>query len=78
MASTSTPSLRASRREQALLLASALDKLAENYREVIILRNLEGLSFADVSERMGRTEASVQKLYVRGLAALKSAMGDEQ
>jgi RNA polymerase sigma-70 factor (ECF subfamily) len=78
VAATSTPSLKASRREQALLLADALDRIAENYREVIILRNLEGLSFADVASRTGRTEASVQKLYVRGLAALKSAMGDEQ
>ena len=78
MASTSTPSLRASRREQALLLADALGQIPENYREVIILRHLEQLSFADVAIRMARTEASVQKLYVRGLAALKSAMGDEQ
>jgi RNA polymerase sigma-70 factor (ECF subfamily) len=77
MASTSTPSLRASRREQALLLAEALGQIPENYREVIILRNLEQLSFADVASRMNRTEASVQKLYVRGLAALRDAMGDE-
>ena len=41
----SSPSQQASRREQAVLLADALEQLPEDYREVIILRHLEGLSF---------------------------------
>jgi len=73
-ASISTPSQRASRREQAVLLAEALDKLPEDYREVIILRHLEGIPFADVAARMGRSVNSVQKLWVRSLAKLKEAM----
>src|SRR5947209_14003390 len=36
-ATISSPSQRASRREQALLLSEALEKLPHNYREVIIL-----------------------------------------
>src|SRR4051812_48369217 len=48
-ASGSTPSQHAVRREQAVLLADALDRLPDNYREVIILRHLESLSFADVA-----------------------------
>jgi RNA polymerase sigma-70 factor (ECF subfamily) len=35
----STPSQRAARREQAVLLADALGQLPEDYREVIILRH---------------------------------------
>lgn len=73
-ASISTPSQRASRREQAVLLAEALGRLPENYREVIILRHLEGLSFSDVAARMERSEDSVQKLWVRALANLRGAM----
>ena len=73
-ASISTPSQRASRREQAVLLAEALDKLPEDYREVIILRHLEGIAFADVAARMGKTVNSVQKLWVRALAKLREAM----
>ena len=46
------PASRPSRRERAELLADALDTLPETYREVIVLRNLEGLSFA----RRGRTD----------------------
>jgi RNA polymerase sigma-70 factor (ECF subfamily) len=73
-ASITTPSQRASRREQAVILAEALDKLPENYREVIVLRHIEGLSFAEVAGRMNRSEDSVQKLWVRGLASLRTVM----
>ena len=70
----STPSQRASRREQAVLLAEALARLPTDYREVIVLRHLEGLTFAEVARRMERTEDSVQKLWVRSLANLRGAM----
>ena len=56
---------RASRKEQALLLSQALDRLSEDYREVIILRHLEGLGFDEVAQRMERSLDSVQKLWVR-------------
>ena len=74
VAPTSTPSQRVSRREQAVLLADALDRLPPDYREVIILRHLESLPFADVASRMNRSEDSVQKLWVRALASLRKSM----
>jgi RNA polymerase sigma-70 factor (ECF subfamily) len=76
LASQSTPSQHASRREQAVLLAEALSQLSESYREVIVLRHLEGLTFTEVAHRMNRSEDSVQKLWVRGLAALREALGE--
>ena len=39
-----SPSAAAARHEQGVLLADALSRLPEDYREVIVLRNLEGLS----------------------------------
>jgi RNA polymerase sigma-70 factor, ECF subfamily len=74
-ASISTPSQRAARREQAVLLAEALGQLPEDYREVIILRHLESLPFAEVARRMERSEDSVQKLWVRALASLRGSLG---
>ncbi|HEX2972744.1 MAG TPA: sigma-70 family RNA polymerase sigma factor [Tepidisphaeraceae bacterium] len=71
LASYSTPSQHAARREQTVLLAEALAKLPEDYREVIILRHLENLGFAEVAKRMGRSEDSVQKLWVRALANMR-------
>jgi RNA polymerase sigma-70 factor (ECF subfamily) len=67
----STPSQQAARREQAVLLANALQQLPEHYREVIVLHHLEGLSLAEVSRRMGRTDDSVQKLWTRSLIQLR-------
>ena len=67
----SSPSESASRREQAVLFADALDRLPEDYREVIVLRHLEGLTFARVSERMGRSVDSVEKIWLRAVAKLR-------
>src|SRR5437899_32734 len=52
----STPSQRAVRREQAVLLADALGRLPEDYREVLVLHHLEELTFPEVARRMGRSE----------------------
>ena len=71
----STPSQQAARREQAVLLADALGRLPQDYREVIILRHLEGLTFPDVAQRLGRTVDSVEKLWARGLARLRRSLG---
>jgi RNA polymerase sigma-70 factor (ECF subfamily) len=73
-AAISSPSRQASRREQAVLLADALNQLPEHYREAIILRQLEGLSFPEVAVRMQRSEDSVQKLWLRGLMHLRQSL----
>jgi RNA polymerase sigma-70 factor (ECF subfamily) len=75
VAPSSSPSDRAARREQAVLLANALEQLPEDYREVLILRHLEGLSFPDVARRMGRTVLSVKKLWARALPSLRDGLG---
>jgi RNA polymerase sigma-70 factor (ECF subfamily) len=76
IAAQSSPSQQAVRREQAVLLADALQDLPEDYREVIILRQLEGLSFPDVARRMGRTEDSVKNVWLRALARLRRTLED--
>ncbi|MBI3860563.1 MAG: sigma-70 family RNA polymerase sigma factor [Planctomycetia bacterium] len=75
MAECSSPSQLASGREQAVLLADALSKLPEDYRDVIVLRHLEGLTFPEVAGRMDKTLDSVEKLWVRGLARLRQLFG---
>jgi RNA polymerase sigma-70 factor (ECF subfamily) len=75
VAPSSTPSHQAARREQAVLLADALGRLPADYREVIILRHLEGLSFPELANRLGRSVNSVEKLWARGLAQLRGALG---
>src|SRR5262245_32801872 len=70
-----SPSAHAARREQAVLLADALACLPADYREVIVLRHLEALSFPQVAEQMGRSLDSVQKLWLRALARLRQVFG---
>ena len=60
------PSQQAARLEQAVLLADALGRLPADYREVLVLRHLEGLTFPEVAGRMGRSVDSVKKLWARG------------
>jgi RNA polymerase sigma-70 factor, ECF subfamily len=72
----SSPSQQASHREQSVLLADALEQLPDDYREVLVLRHLEGLTFPEVAGRMGRSLDSVEKLWMRGLARLRQIMGD--
>jgi RNA polymerase sigma-70 factor, ECF subfamily len=70
-----SPSRTLARHEQGLRLASALDRLPTDYREVIILRQLEELSFPGVAQRMGRSSEAVRKLWIRALSRLRHELG---
>ncbi len=72
----SSPSQQAAKREQAVLLADALKRLPKDYREAIILRQLEGLSFPEVAQRMERSLDSVKKLWMRALTRLRQVLED--
>lgn len=77
MTPDSSPSQQASRREQGVLLANALERLPADYREVLILRHMEDLTFPEVAEQLGRTIDSVKKLWTRALVQLRRVLGDE-
>ena len=49
-------------------IRAAIEQLPSEYRQVIVLRNVEGLSYADVAQQMGRSVDGVQKLWIRSLA----------
>jgi RNA polymerase sigma-70 factor (ECF subfamily) len=70
----STPSQRAFHREQSVLLADALGRLPVDYREVLVLHHLQGLTLAAVAQHMGRSLESVKKLWLRGLARLRRVL----
>lgn len=70
----SSPSLAAMRNERALLLANVLALLPQDYREVLILRHLDGLDFPEVAERMRRSAGAVRVLWTRALRKLREEM----
>lgn len=60
-------------------LEDALLELPERQREAVVLRNLEELSFVEMSERLGRSPDACRMLYSRSLAALTLLMrGSEE
>jgi RNA polymerase sigma-70 factor (ECF subfamily) len=69
-APTNSPSELASRREHEVLLADALARLPKDYREVILLRNMDCLPFEEVARRMARSSGATRMLWVRALERL--------
>jgi RNA polymerase sigma-70 factor (ECF subfamily) len=62
----SSPSEQAARRELLVHLAEAIEQLPEDQREVVLLRDLQGLAVAQIAAQLGRTERSVGGLLRRG------------
>jgi RNA polymerase sigma-70 factor (ECF subfamily) len=73
----SSPSGQAQRREATAALAEQLTRLPGPYREVLLLRNLEGLPFEQVARRMGRAPGAVRVLWLRALDRLRQLLRKE-
>ena len=66
-----SPSAPARQRERVVALADQLAKLKPEYRDVIVLRNLQGLSFEEIAERMDRKPGAVRMLWLRAIDRFK-------
>lgn len=62
-----SPSQPLRQREQAIAIADQLARLRGDYREVIVLRNLQGLPFEEVADRMDRKCGAVRMLWLRAI-----------
>ena len=62
--------------EQAERLESALESLAPAHREVILLRKFEELSFAEIAQRLGKSEDACRMLLARAMTALTVKMSE--
>ena len=68
-----TPSVIMSRREDLAKLAKAIDALTSEYKEVIILTKIEGLSYKEIAESLGKSSDAVRMIVSRAMAALSGA-----
>jgi RNA polymerase sigma-70 factor (ECF subfamily) len=73
-----SPSGCAVQREDELRLADTLAQLPDDYRQVIVLRHIEGLPFDEVGRRMERSAGAVRMLWLRALKQLREQMGTER
>ena len=65
-----TPSRHAEVKEEVARIERAFEELPEEYREVIALARIVGLSHREIAERMGRSEEAVRQLLARARARL--------
>jgi RNA polymerase sigma-70 factor, ECF subfamily len=71
-----SPSQQAMANEQLLAVAAALLKLPDDQRRAVELRQLQDLSFAEVAQRLGRSESAVASLFRRGIKNLRQSMDE--
>lgn len=76
-AQTGSPSAAAAQRETAVMISNQLARLPEQYREVIVLRNLQGLSFEQVAEEMQRSPGAVRMLWLRAIDRFRELIDAE-
>jgi RNA polymerase sigma-70 factor (ECF subfamily) len=65
-----TPSVIMSKREDLARLEKAIDVLKPEYREIIVLTKIEGLSYKEIADRLGKSDEAVRKQVSRALEAL--------
>ena len=72
----SSPSGKVIRNEQMQRLAGALAALPDDQRAAVEMRHLQGLSMAQIGQRMNRSVASVGGLLQRGLRGLRQCLDE--
>jgi RNA polymerase sigma-70 factor, ECF subfamily len=73
---SSDPCAVLERQQQRVILQKALDSLPEKERLAIVLRDVEGLSTADVAAILQSSETTVRSQVSRGRLRLKAAIGE--
>jgi RNA polymerase sigma-70 factor (ECF subfamily) len=72
--STTSPSKRLIRKEAEVAMLDALTRLPESQAEAVRLRYMEGLTLAEICERIGKSETAAAGLLKRGLRKLRDIM----
>ncbi len=62
------------KRESVSMLRNAIQSLPETYRELIIFKDLEGMSYQEISEVLGLQQGTVKSRLFRARVLLKQAL----
>ena len=63
--------------EARTVIAQAIASLPPKHREIIVLRDLEELTIAEIAERVGATRAAVKVRIHRARALLREYLNDD-
>ncbi len=75
--SGTSPSRRAAREEMRERVRAALERLPPHYREVVILRHLEQLTFEEIAGVLAVSEAAARSRYRRAVERLHSLLSGD-
>jgi RNA polymerase sigma-70 factor (ECF subfamily) len=71
-----TPAAAAIRRELELRFLSALDQLAEEDAEIVLMRHHEQLTSSETAQALGLSPAAAGMRYLRALRRLRAILGE--
>ena len=69
-----TPTSEAIRQELQRRLAAAIDQLADDDRDIVLMRHHEALTNGEVAHALGLTEAAASMRYLRALRRLRAVL----
>lgn len=69
-----TPAAAATQRELAVHVQSAIEKLDDKNREIILMRHFEQLTNQEIAEALGVTEPAASMRYLRALKRLRKLL----
>jgi RNA polymerase sigma-70 factor (ECF subfamily) len=72
-----SPSTPTRARESVVTLADQLAKLPAHYRDVLVLRNLQGLPFEEIAQRLDRGAGAVRMLWMRAMEQFRQIRQSE-
>lgn len=73
-----SPSADAQHQELLLAVSDKLAGLPLDYREVIVMRHLQGSSFAEIAISMNRSEGAVRMLWLRAIGQLRAQLSGSE
>lgn len=71
---SATPSMNMSRSEECDRLHQAIESLKPEYREVIMLTRMDGLSYKETAEKLGKSPEAIRMLLSRALTSLSALL----
>ena len=73
-----SPGTIVSERERLSVTSRAIEQLPSHYRQVILLRHFDGLSFDDIGKQLGRSSGAVRMMWLRSIQQMRSFVASHE
>jgi RNA polymerase sigma-70 factor (ECF subfamily) len=73
-----SPSGTCEMQQRGRIVADLLAQLPRAYRDVVVMRNFQGLPFRDIASNLQRSEGAVRMLWLRALERLRELLRETE